>query len=171
MKLNLGCGHRKMDGFVNVDCADYCGADSVVDLSVFPWPWRDAIADVIHARMWLEHVRDFRKTWRELYRVLKPGGVLRVVVPHFRSAGFAWPDEHLHQFSLVTFSSESRLLFADEYAMTRRMYETVSLRHVSESPAAALFERIANIRPMAWESLNLPVADIEWVGRKVDGAL
>ena len=39
MKLNLGCGNYKMNGFVNVDKFADCEPDEVVDLEVFPWPW------------------------------------------------------------------------------------------------------------------------------------
>ena len=36
MKYNLGCGDKKIDGYVNVDV---CGTPDVTcDLAVFPWP-------------------------------------------------------------------------------------------------------------------------------------
>ena len=34
MKLNLGCGNYKMNGFVNVDKFAYCEPEEVVDLAV-----------------------------------------------------------------------------------------------------------------------------------------
>ena len=36
MKLNLGCGQNKFDGFVNVDKAPECDPDRAVDLERIP---------------------------------------------------------------------------------------------------------------------------------------
>lgn len=43
MKLNLGCGDKKYDGYVNVDL--HGSPDVTCDLSVFPWPFEDASAE------------------------------------------------------------------------------------------------------------------------------
>ena len=37
MKLNLGCGRKKLEGFVNIDISDYCEPDMVMDLSKVPY--------------------------------------------------------------------------------------------------------------------------------------
>ena len=80
MKLNLGCGHKKLPGFVNVDLA---GSDQDVDLSVFPWPWEDCTADYILASHILDHLSksDAEKFIDECYRILRRGGELRIAVP------------------------------------------------------------------------------------------
>jgi hypothetical protein len=37
LRLNLGCGAKKLSGFVNVD--KFGEPDLKYDLEVFPWPW------------------------------------------------------------------------------------------------------------------------------------
>jgi hypothetical protein len=38
MKINMGCGQNKLEGFLNVDKFAECAPDLQVDLEVFPWP-------------------------------------------------------------------------------------------------------------------------------------
>lgn len=79
MKLNLGCSDRLLTGWINVDIVPPC--DQVVDLAG-PWPWADSSVDEILAEDVIEHLPNKRKTMNELWRVLKPGGVARIQVPH-----------------------------------------------------------------------------------------
>lgn len=83
MKLNLGCGRRPLEGYVNVDIAD--GANWVVDLFKFPWPWADGSVDEIYSRHFFEHVPGKLrfKFMDECYRILKPGGKMMFIVPYY----------------------------------------------------------------------------------------
>ena len=38
MRLNLGCGRKRMTGWVNVDKVRLYQPDQIVDLERFPWP-------------------------------------------------------------------------------------------------------------------------------------
>jgi predicted SAM-dependent methyltransferase len=74
MKLNLGCGTNKLQGWVNHD------AD--VDITK-PLPFGNSTASYIFIEHCVEHV-NYQKAiafFHEAYRVLKPGGRLRVTVP------------------------------------------------------------------------------------------
>src|SRR6185312_513515 len=91
MKLNLGCGQNKVEGYLNVDKYAACAPDRVVDLEAFPWPFPDASVDEILLTHVLEHLGRETETFfgimRELHRVLKPGGKVQIRVPHPRSEG------------------------------------------------------------------------------------
>jgi SAM-dependent methyltransferase len=92
MKLNLGCGHARMDGYTNVDVAPHEAVDVVCDLRE-PWPWEDGSAEAALAHHFVEHLDGMERVhfWNELYRVLAPGGQATIVVPHW-SSGRAYGD-------------------------------------------------------------------------------
>lgn len=84
MKLHLGCGKRHIPGFVHIDAVDYPHVDHVTtidNLSFIP----DGSVDLIYNCHVLEHFkrREVGRVLTEWWRVLKPGGVLRISVPDF----------------------------------------------------------------------------------------
>lgn len=67
-----------------------------------PLPFEDARFDEVLAKDVLEHV-ELEPTMRELHRILKPGGQLRIITPHFTAAA-VWVDPtHRTGFSIDTF--------------------------------------------------------------------
>jgi SAM-dependent methyltransferase len=89
LKLDLGCGTRKRDGFVGVDARAFAGVDQVIDLgdTSKPWPWDDASVDEVNASHVVEHFTAEQRIHfvNELYRVLKPGAKALLTVPHWCS--------------------------------------------------------------------------------------
>lgn len=106
-KLHLGCGPQFLEGWVNVDyslgarigqtpvlgaLAGKTGIFNVKwDARIYlhdltkPLPWKSDSADFIYSSHTLEHLRreDGDRLIAECVRVLKPGAVLRIVVPCF----------------------------------------------------------------------------------------
>ena len=56
MKLNLGCGHRRRDDYVNVDMFEACRPDVLWDLEQLPWPWESSSADEVLFHHSMEHL-------------------------------------------------------------------------------------------------------------------
>ena len=83
-RLNLGAGYDSRAGWVNVDVVKLPGIDVVHDLDDAPWPWDTASVDEIQAIDVFEHVNDPLVFMNESARVLKPEGVLRLRVPHWK---------------------------------------------------------------------------------------
>lgn len=54
----------------------------LVDLNDEPLPYPDASFDAVTATEVIEHLADFRRVVREIYRVLKPGGVCVLSTPN-----------------------------------------------------------------------------------------
>jgi len=105
LKINLGCGSQILEGWVNVD---YSLGAKMAKIPIFnvlnrrlnlfslewddrifihdlrkPFPWKDATVDVIYSSHTLEHFtrEDGLKFLQECFRVLKPNGTIRILVP------------------------------------------------------------------------------------------
>jgi SAM-dependent methyltransferase len=96
--LLLGCGYQRRrllgenpaedadalpwKGLVTVDIDPACNPDFVCDLNLTPWRFKDNSFDEIHAYEVLEYigkqgnVHTFFDTFNEIYRILKPNGLL-----------------------------------------------------------------------------------------------
>jgi len=102
--LNLAAGNKRYDeeGVVNVDIIASPGIDEIVDLNKFPWKWKDNSVDGIHASHILEHFLDHETFLRECHRILKPGGFLRIIVPHCTNMSSVGCLGHYRTFSYDT---------------------------------------------------------------------
>lgn len=80
--VNLGCGKDYRADYVNVDVNLFFKRDMWLDLRN-PLPFPDASVDGVFTSHVLEHfpLDETAHIVRECHRVLKPGGVIRVVVP------------------------------------------------------------------------------------------
>lgn len=101
LKISIGCGRIRKDGFVNVDKMPFVDGkgnqmvDYVVDIEKQRLPFPDNSADEIHADNVLEHIgfstdnpdglEALIFVLNECHRVLIPGGVLKGDVPVFGS--------------------------------------------------------------------------------------
>lgn len=86
MKLDLGCGKNKKEGFIGVDCIKFDGVDEVVDLTK-PWPWADNSVEEVNCSHTMEHFTAEERIHvvNELYRVLQPKAKALIIVPHWCS--------------------------------------------------------------------------------------
>lgn len=81
--LNVGCGGNTHPEFVNLDYAWRPGMDVCWDITR-GIPLDDGSMDGIYSEHCLEHIEHEQcvVVLREFFRVLVPGGVVRIVVPH-----------------------------------------------------------------------------------------
>jgi SAM-dependent methyltransferase len=104
LKLDIGCGSKKREGFHGVDQYKMAGVDTVLDVRarepVFAnshdpskphggnfkkWPWKDNSVDEIHCSHFLEHLTATERIhfYNEAYRVMKPGAKATIITPHW----------------------------------------------------------------------------------------
>lgn len=99
MKFNMGCGHNKLPGWVNVDAQAASEPDHVWDLERTPWPWPDNCAEAVTFNHSLEHMggdpKVFMAIMKELYRISAPGCVVNIHVPHPRHDHFINDPTHV----------------------------------------------------------------------------
>ncbi len=83
LKLHLGCGEVKLDGFVNIDMKKTLATDRVMDVRKLDYP--DNSIEKIYASHIFEHfspkeAKDILKEWG---RVLKERGEMIIAIPNF----------------------------------------------------------------------------------------
>lgn len=136
LKLNVGCGNENPQGWVNIDGSWQARlADNSLLLRVASWltgrkiaRWQRGIVHhdirrglkhtsgtvaVVYSSHTIEHIHrnEAIEFLREVYRVLKPGGVCRIVVPDL-SAIIGWYLEHRTQSSESKQQPSSDLLMS-----------------------------------------------------------
>lgn len=134
-ELLIGCGNNraKILGFdgrrgwsslTTMDHDPNCGADILHDLEQTPWPVDDDSFDECHAYEVLEHLgrqgdyRAFFTHFGEIYRLLKPGGILFATVPAWNDP-WVWADpSHTRLIDWRT------LLFLDQREYANRVGKT-----------------------------------------------
>ena len=86
LKLDLGCGKNKRQGFIGCDSRDFEGVDQVVDLTK-AWPWADDSVEEVNASHFVEHLKQDERIHfvNELYRVLIKDGKATITTPHWNS--------------------------------------------------------------------------------------
>lgn len=101
-RLNLGCGRNIKKDCVNLDSVSLPGVDIVHDIEKLPLPFGDEEFDEILCENVLEHI-EYIPILKDLRRILKPGGRLRIRVPHFSSRNNYVDPTHKKRFSVSTF--------------------------------------------------------------------
>ncbi|MBS1506393.1 MAG: methyltransferase domain-containing protein [Bacteroidetes bacterium] len=118
MKLNLGCGSIRPKGWINTDSSlnaniqripfigkriskifnpiEYKDSNLIYMNLNRPWKYKDNSVDIVYASHLFEHLslRSANLFLQEAYRVLRPGGVIRIVVPDL----YKIAKEYIHTY-------------------------------------------------------------------------
>jgi len=130
LRLNIGCGHSKLEGYVNIDIDPVLKTpDLVLDVSRGVLPYATNTVDEIVMSHTLEHIpRMFHNhIFNEINRVLRKDGSLFVSFPDFKICSeylltnkFGQRDEWekaIFGRGLTTYDCHRCALIADEFAM------------------------------------------------------
>lgn len=107
MKVNLGCGRRSMDGWVNVDCVPLPGVDLVAELDdsvKVSLPWPDDSVDEFALIHTLEHINHPLPLMEELWRVAKLGAKITVACPYGSSDDADEDPTHVRRIFINSFA-------------------------------------------------------------------
>ena len=89
--LNLGCGGKKVLEEFGVDIIKTAATDVVCNLDSVLLPFAENSVDIIKSNHCFEHIADLVGLMSEVYRIMKPGAILEVTVPHVSNIDF-WRD-------------------------------------------------------------------------------
>lgn len=133
--LDIGCGNRKqLDSAIGVDCHRLDAVDVITHIED-GLPFAADVIDHVYAIHFLEHIDDLLRVMNEVHRVLKPGGVLHVMVPHWRCANAVADPTHRRLFHPQTFK-----FFCRPYPRLR-LFRPLS---IAETPA----DLFADLQPI-----------------------
>jgi predicted SAM-dependent methyltransferase len=163
IRLNLGCGRRVLDGWINVDKA-VRGAKPDVDSDVSKLPFEDDYADEVMAIHLIEHfyVWETPEVLGEWKRVLKPGGRMVLECPDltktmaFIAEGRTEP--HLTMWPLYGDPSHKDPLMCHKWAYTDKslaglmMY--AGLVDIERHPAKFHMKDIRDMRLVGYKNGN-----------------
>ena len=132
MKLHLGCGKRNFgDDWIHIDGSNY---PHIHSNDITKLDFEDNTVDLIYASHVLEYfdreeVVDVLNEWK---RVLKPGGILRVAVPHFRMMVYLYNHE---EYDLDSFLGPifGKMKMGDKTIYHKTVYDFKSLKKVLDS--------------------------------------
>jgi hypothetical protein len=148
--LNIGCGHKHLDGAINLDRVASLNPDVVHDIDKFPWPFEENRFKEVYANDIIEHCSDVVSTMAEIHRVCQSGAVVRITTPHFSSASsFIDPTHRFHfsYFSFHYFTGEHDFDFYAEKRFRRRQAQIIFHPRL----IIKLIWRLANHYPQAYE--------------------
>jgi ubiquinone/menaquinone biosynthesis C-methylase UbiE len=136
VKLHLGCGETFLPGFIHVDARKFDHVDhvSAVDMLDF---MEDGSTELIYASHLLEHfprahVKNVLKEW---YRVLRPGGVLRVAVPDFEAVCVQYMEKgNIEELMGLIYGgqtyNENYLYCGFDFAYLKKLLVSVGFREI-----------------------------------------
>jgi SAM-dependent methyltransferase len=107
--LDVGCGVKKAPGTIGIDRNPASAADVLCDLDRFPYPFADNSFDRLQAVHVIEHVDNVIRTMEEFHRLVRAGGRVHLVTPHYTDfSSFCDPTHrwHLNSFSFRYFGED-----------------------------------------------------------------
>lgn len=97
--LDVGCGDAKVEGAVGIDSVQLPGVDIVHDLNVYPWPIEDESYDLVYLNNIIEHLPNSIAVMEEVYRILKKGGKVKIVVVYWNHTDSVTDPQHVSFFN------------------------------------------------------------------------
>ena len=129
IKLNLGCGRTKIDGFINCDKAHEVDPDQVVDMEE-GLPFKDNSVEYICSEHCLEHINPtkFRFVLSEIARVACDGCILELKLP-FDNMGTRVNFDHYRTFNWSSFDQ-----LCENVDTNRLYYSQLRLQKIGKIP-------------------------------------
>lgn len=109
IKLDIGCGGNKQEGFIGIDQYKMKGVDVVCNVGKEKLPYKDNSVDEIYSAHFIEHLTNYEGKWErthffnEAHRVLKKGGKMTLIFPHWASNRYYGDPTHKEPFSEMGF--------------------------------------------------------------------
>ena len=148
VRIDLGCGNKKKEGFIGFDMKKGSSADHVCDLTKgIPLPGNSV--DEIYSSHFLEHVDDYNLIMKEMIRVCRNSARIEIVLPYYSYVGAVLhsfnDNPHRHIFSEAYFYWKDVNPCFDNYKVEEISYKFVYYRTLRKNPLKTIFYFIYNL--------------------------
>jgi len=124
VKLDIGCGKNKREGFIGIDIDPNSDADIIV--SALSLPFDDDSVDEIHSSHLVEHFspKEAEKFFAEIYRVLKKGSraFLKIDTDWTKKRLLQKDPTHKHRYSVREIKKMLRQFNFSQSKVKRKIY-------------------------------------------------
>jgi len=95
LKIDLGCGNNKKEGYIGVDILDVPEVDYVTDLSKKPLPFDENSVEAVYSNHFFEHIADPSPIFQQIGRVAINGAQLEFWTPYaFSNSAFIFDQKY-----------------------------------------------------------------------------
>lgn len=152
LKLNLGCGEKCLEGYINIDNDPGVKVDQFIDVAETGlYKFDDDTVSEVRADDFLEHIPIGKTVYvvEEIFRVLKPDGIFRHQTPSTDGRG-AFMDPTHRSF----WNRNSWMYFCPDLVGGRRFYNIkaafriLQLEDVWTDPENRVIHTIGVMKPM-----------------------
>lgn len=151
MKINIGSGTTRYNGFLNCDYDKNCNPDFAFDLEKEIWPFKDNSVEEIIAHHILEHMGEgYFHAIKEIYRICKHGAIVDIRVPHHNHENFINDPTHRRPITaggMWLFSKKYNDSASEQNAMASRLayyydvnFEVLDVTEIPSKKYIELFE-------------------------------
>jgi len=132
-QINLGCGNRHIEDFVNIDFDSACQPDLLCDVTE-GLPIDDNSVDVVRAFDFLEHIPLGKTIFviDEIWRVLKPGGIFEHFTPSTDGRGAFMDPTHLSFWNINSWLYFTVGIWAGMYGIKSRFTVIELGNHITD---------------------------------------
>lgn len=104
IRLDVGCGFNKQDGFIGMDKREVDGVDIVHNVEDIPYPLPDECCEMIVMSHLMEHIcpKKTISVMNELWRISRLNGLLLIAMPYATSFGFYQDPTHCNPWNQAT---------------------------------------------------------------------
>ncbi len=121
MKLNLGCGRKKILGYINCDISEDVNPDKVVNLER-DLPFQDNSVDEIVSNHVFAQIQNFIPLMHEIHRICKNKAIVKIKVPFFTYPSYYSDPTHVRFFTPFTFDFFINKEFLHEVRAKKEMF-------------------------------------------------
>lgn len=157
LKIDIGCGSSKKEGFIGIDIIQLDGVDIIHDLNQIPYPFEISTVDEIWMDNVLEHLEKPMIVIEEIYRICKNHARITIAVPYFRSFYAIIDPTHRNFFGVNWFNYfDPSHLFNEKYQYSKAKFQVEKIEFDREWKGNMKFfhkmlVRFAEKHPMKYE--------------------